>query len=517
MSLVNLDRQPADHRLDEAYARVLKLHINEAPLLHQKIFRGEREVSLSEQEALKTYGPLRLNALHLAVIKGNRFVVKQWIAQHMPLNTKDARGYTALHHAAVRQDIVTISLLRRAGASETLSNERNGTPSDLSAILAPVPRHVRVRVWDETAGKIASMAVEDLFPAYCRFSHQTHMQPSHLVEDWGKKPVAQPLRSRNDFFVTEAEQLLRTPSKVYIRRVAIDDNGEERRAVGMTLYASQSIARGSLICFYGGEYIAPEEVSNIADAEYLFSEGCVNGDRVRSYGAFAADGFPNCEMITLENIQGHPCRTVLVAIDEIKPHTPLCWDYNFHEVKGSVHNELRLKALRDYYQRFPLASFGGFEGLARDVTSADRSTAIEAIGRLAKLRYVFNTPTALWQLIVDEIVTYKDILVLLEQPDLAAFLQGTTLIRTPFLLDFTRVFEQKFSQESNDEKQALRQWLADAFDRGDVREIQTLMMLQSGWTMPSVSLRRVHHMCKTLTVATVVMGLAIAFFYLPAR
>lgn len=180
------------------------------------------------------------------------------------------------------------------------------------------------------------------------------------------------------------QNYLSSPPRLQIRK----------SATGYSLYAGEPLKKGTVVTEYLGEWSPSSKGS-----PYRF--GPIDALNFRNYAAFAEDGFPNLEAFYLYGLDKAPLRILFVALEDIAPGELLTINYGLnHSIKTIERVEYGLEAMRAFFTQNPL------EELVKKIRWAmpqnriklgwEETLAFE--NRVAKLQYLFHTPSAFSQL-----------------------------------------------------------------------------------------------------------------------
>lgn len=184
----------------------------------------------------------------------------------------------------------------------------------------------------------------------------------------------------------------RPPSLLLCREEA---NGEH------SLRAAEKIDRGRVIVEYLGEW----------DPHYKnrssYRWGPIDGKRCRNLAAMAEDAFPSASALTLYHFDHIPIRVLFVALEEIDKEGMIALHYGMnHSVKLQYHSEYRSEEMKRFFRKNSLNKIvGRIDQLSgRSTRELGWKRFIELENLTVKLRYIYQTPTALLQLILEEVV-----------------------------------------------------------------------------------------------------------------
>ncbi len=377
----------------------------------------------------------QLTPLHLAAMQENGEAMDGLLKAGAKIDPKDHRGFTPLHHLALKGNAMAASLLIERGADPTIRNDFNGTYADLLRFNEPF-REV-VAEWEPDPSFFsAHRADRNTFAPSClspavrktgelvtvKKTDEVVAKPEALFEAWGIK-----LRGNDDpqmkrffhFILDEKyEKFKEMPPALDVRSAAVETGGKPIQLCG--LFAKDPIRKGEIIAEYTGEMITArkrESLQAILDTEYLEkAPPSIDAIEYRSPASMANDAFPNAMVISwdsgnmdVEGIDGLLGRKLLVALEDIEPGEQIAINYGVgHTIKlhTSNHVELRNEAVRTFLKE-------PWEEILRKVENGDSaSTAEEYFESLVyreKVQYLFNTYSTFKELIDTGAIKQKDL------------------------------------------------------------------------------------------------------------
>lgn len=185
---------------------------------------------------------------------------------------------------------------------------------------------------------------------------------------------------------------------------------------GGALYAGESIAKGRVVV----EYLGAWEPGSKTPSSYRF--GPINGQHYRNFAGMAEDGFPNMTPFYLYGVRELPLRVVFVALEEIAEGDILTFNYGpNHSVKLQEHLEYRLDQMVSFFSQISIASclekIKELHCQRRSALGWERCLELENL--VAKVQYLYQTPSALMHLLEDHEVRY-----FWQKPDYRYYLLG---------------------------------------------------------------------------------------------
>jgi len=203
----------------------------------------------------------------------------------------------------------------------------------------------------------------------------------------------------------------KNPAKLYVHQ----GSSQASHAI----HARENICKGTVVSEYLGEWSQNSTISS------SYRWGPINASLYRNYSALIEDGFPNIGAFYLYNIRNIPLRVVFVALEDIAADDIITIHYGMnHSVKTSYHTEYRLKQMVDFFCKYPLPKVVQEIKTQRSKTpkmlGLKKSLALENF--TTKLRYIYQTPSALMHLVKEKAVTIDEVFYYYQQIDIRYFL-----------------------------------------------------------------------------------------------
>ena len=324
---------------------------------------------------------LKIACIHVIAAKGLHslmtFALDRFSSEaDFDIDAKDARMWTAAHHAAVAGNRAMLDLLYSYGASPISLNDRNGTPEDLYSHCWPIPtgRH--------PSGELCF--------------NTTFCHPSFLIRDWhtpipdDDAPYGPELAHRFERFRHHEPRLRVTP-------LAVDEDGKPAPQVGAVTVLEGEARRGDIICTYTGQ-IYEATVGAGDDNTYTMHLTGNWGVDGRHGGAItrAPDGAPNVQVFCLTNCEGLPRVLTFVALRTLRNET-VYLDYGSNHLAKAVHIEMQPKSLSRWLNTFSMKKF--IADLTKSDSDAPFLTQVDLQRRATMLRYILHTPSTLFMLL----------------------------------------------------------------------------------------------------------------------
>jgi hypothetical protein len=168
---------------------------------------------------------------------------------------------------------------------------------------------------------------------------------------------------------------------------------------GYSVYTQEPIKRGCIVTEYLGQW---SQESNKRFSSYRW--GPIDALEYRNCGGMVEDGFPNIAAFHLYGIQELPLRILFVALEDIPANEMLVINYGMsHSVKINYHREYRLTSMIDYFFHHSLEDV--FKSISGKRTDMDWNQNLDLENRIAKVQYLYQTPSALMQLLLKNVLS----------------------------------------------------------------------------------------------------------------
>lgn len=204
---------------------------------------------------------------------------------------------------------------------------------------------------------------------------------------------------------------------------------QEGNAIGQhSLYALEAIPKGAVVTEYLGEW-APQSL-----APSCYRWGPIDGLHYRNLGGMVEDGFPNIAAFHFYNVQNVPLRVVFVALEGIAVGDAIAVNYGMnHSVKMHERIEYRLEAMKSFFLRYPIEKIlHRIKQLqVKSMRDLGWKRTLELENLTAKIRYLFQTPSALSHLLQEKVVDPLKAFALLKEPACRYYLLGFPLNPNP--------------------------------------------------------------------------------------
>lgn len=409
--LLDLRQLPIEHQT--RFASLAMNQNNHPQHSSTKIFNGT--------ELREKLTPYELTLLHLAVISGNQQLTLEILETGLAdPDARDKCGWTPMHHAALKGDIVMMKLLEQHGANPKIVNNRDGTPEDilrLSGKKGMDPQQPLPLLLNEKGVQTPINSLDFKKMMGVEYLDDYVMDPSVLLSRWNKDSrgihhIIESYLNQEIFKKLQLDKAFeayrKNPPKLLL---------EKTEGAGWIVRAGEAIKRGQIATEYLGHVL--KEGEKVLDTEYFLDnsgEDDISSVNERNAGPIISDGFPNVAGLWGKG-KGFVNRSLMIMLEDVKPGDILCCDYGAgHDVKvNTPHLEFREEAFIDYFKTNSLPK------LCREAKECklklfelSDNEFIEKIKAKEKLGYLCNTPSSLFILICKGIIKLDDFKLMLE-------------------------------------------------------------------------------------------------------
>lgn len=205
-----------------------------------------------------------------------------------------------------------------------------------------------------------------------------------------------------------------------------------------SLHSFQPIKKGQIVTEYLGEW----HPQSIRGSSYRF--GPIDALNYRNCAAFAEDGFPNMGAFYLYDTHDIPLRVLFIALEDIEAGETLLINYGLnHLVKINHHTEYHLNQMLSYFTNNPLESH--LEKL-KSLTQKSRRDLnwhqiVDLENLIAKSQYVFQTPSAAFHLLLNQVISSEKFFNLFDKIDHRFYLLGYSFEYKPKQDEILRQFQ----------------------------------------------------------------------------
>ena len=405
---------------------------------------------LADAERNHKYTPL-----HLSVMMQDLEILNFLLDKVENLVPVDRYNWTPLHYAYLTQNKALIQLLEDK-QSERNQNQPINIPlpcKEIKEILTytPLPDHQSVfHYQDPETKEIFRNATASKFKQLTGavFTNSVIVSPQallaathglHTDPDLEKNKQISPLLKES--IKNNYPTYLSSLPKIYLGKDSVD---------GWGVFALDQITRGSLVVHYAGRLVLDHTSS-----KYL--AGDVDGEKEGNLAARVNDGYPNTRAVAIR-LNKIVTTYIFIALRDIAPHEEILADYQFgHSVKmlkGYVNaaQEELIRVLEE-------------EGGIKWIFNRLRNTEIHKLSSLeevlnyeklhATLKYLFNTPSVMLNLILEGHISLSDIATLTNFFNLTDLHNFTGIMGHPQLLLFVEAFKSQDQQDLIEKLQRL--------------------------------------------------------------
>lgn len=337
-------------------------------------------------------------AMHVGVICSQVKIVQRLLSKNPALISKqDLQGWTPLHFNAVIKDVqmdqIFASVKEAQMIAKTVKNIMGCTAAQLREYLERRPASPEQVVFKYSSNKeeiIEGTAKDFLAWTSANYTDQLLFNSSSLLSLWKCSPTTSKTYLKSLF---DAVKLQKQPSfPLYLRKC--------NEQVGLGTFASQSIAKGSILWEYGGNVVSQEEFQSTPynDQKIIyavqFPTFVIDGKTTRNLGAMTNCGFPNAYPCFTYDNDGLP-HYMLLALENTSPHAQICFDYGLeHPCKSRGYQELRSEALEAFLSLQSLSEWIK-EYSARKQPYSTIEAILETLNLKSKILYILQTPSIL--------------------------------------------------------------------------------------------------------------------------
>jgi len=186
-----------------------------------------------------------------------------------------------------------------------------------------------------------------------------------------------------------------------------------------SVHALEPIAKGSIVCEYVGEWVGTTNTfSN-------YRWGPIDAINLRNCSSIIEDGFPNLGAYHLYHVDQIPLRILFIALEEIPADTILTINYGMnHSVKIYEHTEYRIDNMYAFFERNPIKKVLKRINELRYKMPRELGwkRCLELDNLTTKLRYLFQTPSALLSFLLQDAAPVEEIFYHYQKPDFRYFI-----------------------------------------------------------------------------------------------
>lgn len=177
---------------------------------------------------------------------------------------------------------------------------------------------------------------------------------------------------------------------------------KEKSLKHFAIHAHEDLQKGQVIVEYLGELSEkPKKLSS-----YRF--GPIDAEHHRNLASLIEDGFPNAAAFYLYDVENVPLRVVFIALENIKAGEMILINYGiYHSVKTEYHEEYRYKEMKEFFTKSSLSDL--VQKIKRESFAKRSHLNLELESLIAKVQYLFQSPTALIHLILDKVLKVEEV------------------------------------------------------------------------------------------------------------
>lgn len=327
-----------------------------------------------------------LTPLAVAAMAGNKTALRNLIRQGANLLPLDNHKWTPLHYARINGDAEVEKIIRKAAQDRKLTLPDMG---EIDRLLGPtqaqVPLAFSLEFPSLTGGAI--------------YREEPQATPESLVNYWLYEEMREQICPELGREKVE-ESFDRSRDKKAPLELLVSNSG-------LDVVASEDISEGDCIGVHGGKFNPENPSQPLEDHSDRFEE--LDASEIKNLPSMIPDGLPNCIVNTIYK-SGIPYH-VFIATRKIKKGEPIRINFSFHhEIKYS-------------YQTFPEGTLREFEGdniltIFSELLGKKKLTPISLLHRSQKLIYLFSTPFFFLELLIQDRINLKNVLVVLKDPRL---------------------------------------------------------------------------------------------------
>lgn len=366
--------------------------------------------------------PYGLTLLHVAAISANTIAFTKLLDCGANPNACDKRGWTTAHHLCFlgKYPITFTKALREKGADFSIKNDLYATADKLYELISLQETRSEPCYWRDRIDSPIKQKLEGK-----QYFHYTNslcitenlVDPSYLIENWrNPKEAVQGLFPFTPEIASQYALYKKNPPKHILIPVLTDSSGTKLPASpGLGLYSNGTFPAHRIV----GEYLGKLSRNNIEGA--YTTVGGWDAEKYSSPATRINSSFPNVAMMRLpacDGIEGLPYRIVFVSLEEVNGQ--FCWNYGNHLLKFGPYIEQRPKEMRDFIRNNDTKQL--VASLLREV--GDQCQDWHTYAQSEKLRYILQTPSALFLLTLEGLLPEKEAQKLLDVALMGGLLMG---------------------------------------------------------------------------------------------
>jgi hypothetical protein len=375
------------------------------------------------------------STLSLAILKMKNQVAKMLIDEGAEITSKDSKGWTPLHYAAVFSDEIYLYLLEKIKKSEKFQEpltNLGATAEDLRMLTGKIPSlHNKKVTFLDQKGEVHKIGLENLseFAKLCSFSRYMD-EPlfcgKFLKELWCDLST-EDISAFEPIYNKICCEILKNPPALIITEDKAMKEKLGETSPFYTLLAGEDLEGRRGIEFTGRHTtFARGFWDDCVEGRVGDGRWAMDGFDAKQEGnaaRFINDGWPNMAIIYVHNFRGLVERIFFVTTEKVEANQPLYFDYgtNARDKWGIKHVIGNLENMCEFFKKnSPELLLDRIIGIQTELKNAmlkasNQKTDENQIKLLcegvclyeslkAKWQYALSTPTALIELTVRRIV-----------------------------------------------------------------------------------------------------------------
>lgn len=354
----------------------------------------KRELDYQEQR----YG---FTVLVIAVLTKNHLILKYALQKGARVDLKDRGGLTAICYAHALRDKISIKAISEK-VGKIGSDFFSGGKEILEYTIPKPEETVCYSIKNEpiTAQQFKEMIGAKYYPGVIGSPQDV---VDLLVDRLNSGIVDVGMRSISLFLRQQYAKLKETPP-----RLLLGPQGN----TGMGVFAGEQLKPFTLCGIYGGRFDFSPPVPS-KDRSFTFEQ--IDGKEIRNLITMTNDSFPNGVLIRFYFDDG-VCYPVFITIGQVEKGEPLSVHYGGgHDIKLRRREELNFDKMVAYFKGHSLNSYiseyrNKMQEAQQKSDQSERAPLfLESMAIKSRLMYLFHTPSALFTLILKEIVSIGEV------------------------------------------------------------------------------------------------------------
>lgn len=380
-----------------------------------------------------------LTPLHLSAIKGNVLVLERLLEENANPFTPDHKGWTAYIHAFVNDRKEILAVLQAKGCyplgEEAISDAQiqqrhvfQRTARLLNEAF-PEPEEQVFFYLDHTGHMKAGSALQFKEMTGAFFTPCFFATRERLIADRAAAIVpVQDIRRHavHDYYKKIYSQADQEPS-LYLAR---SEHSCIHASLGWGVKTNKKVRLGTfLVAYLGKQQLAPDPSRSV------YVCGRTDGKHQRNLGPMIQDSFPKAVLIELSEVDGLNSIPIIVAGRDMQKDEEVTYHYGYGQahVKWGLHVELNQEEMEKYFLEHPVVqlakelSFKNVQARTDPCVHASEEKIQEFIAldlAIARLRYIFHTPSSMAHLVLKGIICAEDALTLMNDSEFLDLIQA---------------------------------------------------------------------------------------------